>query len=192
MRRKFKLILILIGISTVVLASCDNDPEENRAVVVVSSINENAPFSSDVLDQGDSLAVTTDDFIREDWIPVTFYNRPYNSIIATSPGGALNDVLVTDYRVTWERVGGGTIPPPFDGATSILVPSGELISATIVLVPIATKELAFLSALQYNPGQILMTANILFTAHEVTSGREVTITASLSVNFADYLNTDET
>jgi hypothetical protein len=190
MRRKFKLFLVLIGISTILLASCDNDPEENRAVVIISSLNGNSPFASDVLDQGDSLMVTTDDFIQEDWIPVTFFNRPYNSVITTSPSGALMDVLITDYVVTWYRAGNDTIPPPFYGTTSVLVPSGEEVVATFCLVPIATKHLPFLEALQYNTGQILMTANIVFTGHELVGGREVTIPASLSVNFADYLFTD--
>ena len=64
----FACFAVLVG---VFLASCDTDGEQKRSIVTVSSMNNNAPFFSDVLDQGDTLYVggvpyTVDDFVKED------------------------------------------------------------------------------------------------------------------------------
>ena len=196
MNRKTILFCGLIVVAAVVLASC-NGEETHRAVVTVASINESGPFFSDVLEQGDTLfvggvAYTADDYIKEDWIPVTFYNRPYNSITTTGPGQALSDFLITGYRVEWRRTDGGVptdIPPPYDGGMSLLLPSNEITTAAIVLVPYETKLAPFLTAINYLgasfPDEILTIATITFTGHEVGSDNDWTFSADLSVNFAD-------
>ncbi len=202
MNRKPLLFAIALGVLAVLVGSCDNDSEENRAVVIVSSINENTPFFSDVLEQGDTLYVgttpyTIDDFIREDWVPVTFYNRPYNAIGVTRPGGPLSDFLITRYRVEWARADGGPdteVPPTYDGATSIQVPSNSYVTAAILLVPYEVKNMPFMQLINYLnpvsvggrfPDEYLMIANITFWGHEVGTGREWTLGASLTCNFAD-------
>ncbi|UCH84996.1 MAG: hypothetical protein JSW50_04710 [Candidatus Latescibacterota bacterium] len=202
MNRKLLLFAITLGVFAVLVGSCENESEENRAVVIVSSINDNAPFFSDVLDQGDTLYVgglpyTLDDFIREDWIPVTFYNRPYNSITVTQPGAPLSDFLITRYRVEWRRVDGGNeneVPPTYDGATSIQVPSNSYVTGGILLVPYEVKNLQFMQDINYLhpvsaggrfPDEYLCVADITFWGHEVGTKREWPLSASLTVNFAD-------
>jgi hypothetical protein len=194
MKRKLTAFLVVIGIFAVFVASCDNESEENRAVVIVSSINENLPFFSDVLEQGDTVYVagipyTVDDFISEDYILVTFYNRPYNNFTTTGPGDPLSDFLITRYTVDWRRVDGGDPAEllSIEGATSIQVPSNTFVSAAVLLVPFQAKNSPALQALQYSPGEILAIAHITFWGHEVGTNREWSLAAEITVNFGDWI-----
>jgi hypothetical protein len=204
MNRKFMFFALVLGTLAVVVASCNNESEENRAVVIVPSINENAPFFSDVMDQGDTLYVgglpyTVDDFIREDFVPIAFYNRPYNAFTTTGPGDPLSDFLITRYRVEWRRADGGPadeVPPTYDGATSIMVPSNTIITGYVLLVPAEVKNMPFMQDINYLhkptdvppgnwPDEYLMIAHFTFWGHEVGTKREWSFEAELSVNFAD-------
>ncbi|NIM19461.1 MAG: hypothetical protein GTO51_03665 [Candidatus Latescibacteria bacterium] len=199
MKSKLFSFMCVIGALAFLLVSCEDNPEGNRAVVTVASFNDNAPFFCDVLEQGDSLfdqagnAVLRDDFIAEDYLKVAFYNRPYNSFIVSPPGYPYGEYLITRYRVEWARVDGGVqVPPPYDGATSISIPSGELVEGYILLVPFMVKELPFIWTLRYvqaggTGGEILCVANITFWGHEVGTDRETEVIGSLSVNFADWV-----
>jgi hypothetical protein len=194
MKRKLTAFAVIIGIFAIFVASCDNESEENRAVVIVSSINDNAPFFSDVIEQGDTIYVgglpyTVDDFIAEDYVPVTFYNRPYNDFTTTSPGGPLSDFLITRYRVEWRRADGsdGEVPARYDGATSVQVPSNTFVTAAFLLVPFQAKNSPLLMPLRYSPDEILAIARLTFWGHEVGSTREWSVAAELSVNFGDWI-----
>ena len=199
MNRKITVFMGLLGIFVVLLGSCNNDSEENRSVVIVSAMNGNAPFFSDVLDQGDTLYVggvpfTQDDFVQEDWIPVTFFNRPFNSIGTTGPGAPLSDFLITRYQVEYSRVGGtGTpltsVPTTYMGAMSAQVPSNSFVTTVIVLVPFEEKNAVLLSNINYLnvgfPSEIQTIATVTFWGHEVGTSREWSFQGQLSVNFAD-------
>ena len=201
MKRSTAFFICFIAIVGVFMASCNNDSEENRAVVTVASINGNAPFFSDVLEQGDTLffpgtfiPFTQDDYVQEDFVEVIFHNRPYNVFTTTGPGLPLSDFLITRYHVEWRTTNAAPgVPPPYDGATSIMVPSNELGIGYIVLVPFDVKNSPLMTSINYlNPGspgfpdEYLMIADITFWGHEVgAQGREWSFGASLSVNFAD-------
>jgi hypothetical protein len=195
MKRKILAFALVVGLLAIIGASCENDSENNRAVVVVSSINENAPFFSDVLEQGDTVLVggtyyTVDDFITEDYIPVTFYNRPYNDYTTTGPGKPLSDFLITRYRVEWRLApgGAGTVPPTYEGATSVQIPSNTLVSAAFLLVPFSLKAAGgILYPLGYTDNEVLAIAHLTFWGHEVGSDREWSCAAELSVNFGDWI-----
>jgi hypothetical protein len=195
MKRKLMAFAVTMGIIALFVASCQNESEENRAVVIVSSINENVPFFSDVLEQGDTVMAsgvyyTRDDFISEDYVLVTFYNRPYNPFTTTAPGAPLSDFLITRYRVEWRLAGGGaadSLPGPYDGATSIQVPSNTYVSAGVLLVPFQVKNSSTFAALRYSPDEILAIAHITFWGHEVGTNREWSLAAELSVNFGDWI-----
>ena len=138
MNRKLTIFICIMALGTALVASCQNDPEDNRAVVTVASINENAPFFSDVLEQGDTLFAagggffTQDDFAREEMVEVTFFNRPFNSLVTTGPGQPFNDFLITAYRVEWRRADGGLVAlPTYDGATSIICSSNEFTTGNL-------------------------------------------------------------
>jgi len=197
MNRKLLAFAIVVGMFAIFVASCDNESESNRAVVIVSSINENAPFFSDVVEQGDTLwdpsasgvPWDVDDFITEDYVPVMFYNRPYNDITTVGVGKPLSDFLITRYRVEWRLAtgGAGTLPPMFEGATSIQVPSNTLVTGAFLLVPFTIKNDPAFAALQYSPTEFLTIAHITFWGHEVGTDREWSLTADLSVNFGDWI-----
>jgi hypothetical protein len=197
MNRKLLGFLCVLGIAVVYLASCESGNEEKRTVVTIAAINDNVPFFSDVLEQGDSVRrdtgqwVTNDDYIKEDNIKVTFYNRPYSAFVFTGAARPYGEYLVTRYRVEWERAGGGQVPPVYNGATSVLVPTEEYVEAYILLVPFEVKNLPFIWELNYlgaNAGEeILCTAHLTFWGHEVGTDRETMFEGSVSVNFADWV-----
>lgn len=204
MSRKLTLFACFAVLVGVFLASCDTDGEQKRSIVTVSSMNNNAPFFSDVLEQGDTLyyppgvPFTQDDFVKEDWCPIILKNTPYNTIVFTGPDRPYSDFLVTHYHVQWRRVdGGGPVPGPSDGATNINVPSGEEVEANILLIPYEVKNTALMMSINYlNPGpgpapapafpdEFLMVADVTLYGHEVGTGREQEFTASVSVSFGD-------
>ncbi len=195
MKRKLTAFAVVIGVFALFVASCQNESEENRAVVIVSSINENVPFFSDVLEQGDTVYVgglpyTVDDFITEDYVLVTFFNRPYNDFTTTGPGQPLNDFLITRYRVEWRLADGGAatgLPAVYNGATSVQVPSNTFVSAAVLLVPFQVKNTPTFVALQYSPDEILAIAHITFWGHEIGTDREWSFGAELSVSFGDWV-----
>jgi hypothetical protein len=189
MRTRLLVFVAAVAIAVAILASCDNEPEQNRSVVSVASINDNTPLFSDVLDNGDSLTSTGDDAIFPDVIPVVFYNRPYNAIAATSPGEPFGDFLITRYTVDWTRTDGGSPAlPPLDMGVSIQVPTGEFVEGSIILVTHGNKSGSPLVELQLG-GQISMNARIRFYGHEIGTERETEIESSLGVLFADLLET---
>ena len=99
MNRKLLGFLCVVGLMIAFLASCD-DSEEQRSIITVAAINDNVPFFCDVLEQGDSvyrdngLPVTIDDYIKEDFIDVLFYNRPYSAFTFTGSGRPYGEFLV--------------------------------------------------------------------------------------------------
>lgn len=200
MRWKPMLFVLTIAVMVSLLASCNDDLEDTRSIVTVASINENEPFFSDVLSQGDSVydksgvAITRDDYVVEDWVPVVFYNKPYNEFTTTSPGEPFGEVIITNYRIEWERIDnlGTEVPNAYQGATSVVVPVGEMVQGGVLLVPFYEKNRAFLQELNYlgpRVGQeVLCIAHLTFWGHEVGApSREFTFNASLSVSFGDMV-----
>jgi hypothetical protein len=199
MRWKPMLSLLAFGLIIGLLSSCNDGSEDTRSVVTVASLNENQPFFSDVLAQGDSVydksgvPVTRDDYVTEDWVKVVFYNKPYDPFNTAEPGDPLGEVLVTNYRVEWQRVDGGTeTPNTYNGGTSVLVPSGQLVEGGILLVPFYEKNRAFLQELNYlgtlRGDEVLCVAHLTFWAHEVGApSREFVFDAYLTVDFGDIV-----
>lgn len=179
-----------------VLISCSDETNyDQRTVVYVASINDDAPFLCDVLNQGDSLYErdgvtykTDDDYITEDVIAITFHNKPYNNLV--DPEGSLGDFLVTDYDVEFTPYGSSPMPvQAFSGKTSIYVPAGEMVTGAVLLVPYGAKLVVPLVDLMYNNDEIMALAHFTFRGHEVQTDRVVEFEAGVSVNFADPLTT---
>lgn len=199
MRRKPVIFLAALSIVVAILVGCNSGDEDTRSVVTVASINDNQPFFSDVLAQGDSVydksgvPITRDDYVVEDRVLVGFYNRPYNPFGTTAPGEPYGDFIVTSYRVEWERVDGGTeVPNTYVGGTSIVLPSGEITEGAILLVPFYEKNRPYLQELNYlGPRvgeEVLCIAHITFWGHEVgVPDREMSFKADLSVSFGDIV-----
>ncbi len=199
-RKKLTAIALISLVAVWFLAmGCDEDSNyDSRTVVYVASVNDNTPYMSDVLNQGDSIRtesgtgwVTNDDFVEEDWIAVLFHNRPYNGLL-NPDCGSLGDFLVTHYSVEFLPYGSNPVPvAPFSGETSILVPANSMVEGYILLVPIYSKQISPLVDMQYTGQEIMTIANITFSGHEVQTDRTVEFTCGVSVNFADPLEIEE-
>ena len=202
MHRKKLAAFALISLVAVwfLAMGCDEDSNyDSRTVVYVSSVNANAPYMSDVLNQGDSIRtedgagwVTNDDYVEEDWISIVIYNKPYNGLL-NPDCGSLGDFLVTNYYVEFLPYGSSPVPvPPFRGETSILVPANSMVEGFLLLVPIYAKQISPLVDMQYTAQEIMTIANITLRGHEVQAAdRTVEFSCGVSVNFADPLEMDE-
>jgi hypothetical protein len=189
----FALTLVLVA----VILSCSEDSNyDQRTVIFVSSVNGGSPFFSDVLHQGDSIYYTDtevlktiDDYVSEDYIAVAFTNQPYSSIVDPD-AGSLGSFLVTGYDIEFITYGGADVPvEPFIGSISVLVPSGETVEASILLVPFFSKNNDPLDAMKYTNLEIMTRAHITFHGHELQTNNEVDFETDISVNFADALLT---
>ena len=193
------VILVFAFLLAAVILSCSEDSNyDQRTVVYVGNINGDRPFLCDVLSQGDSIYnedmityKTIDDAVREDYVAVTFYNKPYSSVI--DPGvGSLGDFLVTGYDVQFVTYGGAPVPvASFSGSTSILVPLDGSVTGYILLVPFSAKNSDPLDSMKYSPLEILARAHFIFHGHYVQTTTQVDFEADLSVNFADPLLTTQ-
>jgi hypothetical protein len=203
MGKRFLVVTFIISALFIVSAGCGGDPEQQRSVVVVSSLNDNSPLLCDVMEQGDSTfdengnPVRHDDYIAETWIPVVFYNKPYNNVVTTAPGEPHGDFLITRYTVQWIRTDGGSPAlPDYTSWVGIMVPSGEYVEGMIQLVTFENKMASHIFNLCYDPDvwgctntgdEIFMLAHITFYGHETGTDRETEIEATLGVSFTDMV-----
>jgi len=194
------IVLVTIIVCGTIFMGCDKDSTyTQRTVIFVSSINEGSPFTSDVLDQGDSLYYTdssvyktVDDYVNEDFVTVTFTNRPYSGIVDVSDG-SLGDFLITGYEVEYDPRTSGIPVQPFSGNTSILVPANSTVEAMILIVPFRDKtdNAAPLWGIRYTGTEIMSNATIKFHGHEIQAdNRTLSFSAGLHVGFADLLNNE--
>jgi hypothetical protein len=100
-----------------------------------------------------------------------------------------NFITINRYRVEYVRADGRNtpgvdVPWPFDGAVSFTVTDSEA-TGVLTLVRHQAKIEAPLGSLANNPLIISTIANITFFGRDQT-GREVTVTASISVDFANF------
>lgn len=178
MNRRFLLLLMIVAFVGAFVVSCQDDASKARSVISVSSINDNAPYFSDVL--------TDSNTVVEDWVSVIFNNRPYNSQIVTGPGLPFYEFTVTRYHVDYVRPDGNlSVPPSFDAAATIVIPSREFIPATIKLVPAGHKTIPPLNAL-VGGGGIDLVANITFYGSEIGTTAEKSFQAAISISAANW------
>ncbi len=198
MSRKVKVAVLASALilGALALGCSEKSNFDQRTVVFVSSVNDDKPFLCDVLNQGDSLwnrtktaYKTDDDFITEDFIKVVIHNKPNNSVIDPS-SGALGNVLITKYDVSFTPLGGAAVPiQPFTGETSVLIPANEFVTMSILIAPFAAKQIQPLLGLQYSRNEIMSIAHVVFHVQEVQTDRIFTFETSFTVDFADPLLT---
>jgi hypothetical protein len=101
-----------------------------------------------------------------------------------------NFITVTQYHVEYVRsdgrnVPGVDVPYAFDGAATATVSASTTLSFTLVRVQ--AKQEAPLQALAFGGGAITIStiARVTFYGHDQT-GREVSVTGNIEVNFADF------
>jgi len=185
MLKRFVIIAFMAVAGFAALVGCDNDPEQQRSVVTIASLNCNLPVFSDVLEQGDSLFLLIDDFVAEDWVQVWFYNRPYNGLVITEPVAPHGDFLITDYRIAWTSGSGGPVLATRMEQVSINVSTRDVATGWIRMVSLADKLDPIIVALRAG-GVTFMTANITFYGHEIGTDRTTTIEARASVEFTEF------
>lgn len=208
--KRYGIVIPVVFLALLAALGCDAtdlENESNRSVVVVSSINEGAPFFADVLDQGDTLYTSAgtyfaqDDFIVEDIVEVKFFNRPYDQSIVTGPGNPYGDFLVTSYNIEWTVLANNSIttfnvPPTIEAATNIIVQSGSEGGGFILLVPYSHKRYTNVWNLRLVPaggseGEIITRARITFRGHEVGTDHKILIPVDLTVSWGDIVETEE-
>lgn len=137
---------------------------------------------------GQTVRVPT---VFNDPATVTLRAEMKNPLAPTSPG-ALNDITITRYHVTFKRSDGRNtpgvdVPFGFDGAFTITVPTSGSAQGGFDLVRHQNKREPPLSNMRGLGGIQLLTviAEVTFYGTD-QAGNEVSATGSLSVNFADF------
>jgi hypothetical protein len=177
---KRHLALIILAVFALAFVACDDAPQEGRATVTVRNVNDGAPIESDVLfDDGTSA------YITEDLVVFEFISRPYNDYIV----GPRGDAILERYTVDWVRTDGGSgTLESREEATSLYLSADNEAITQIRVVSWADKAGPLLSPLVGSGGQVQMRADITFYFREVGTEHEITTKASVSVHFADVVN----
>jgi hypothetical protein len=112
----------------------------------------------------------------------------------TNPTGPTtnNSITINRYRITYRRSDGRNtpgvdVPHPYDSAVSFTVGGDDEVGIPFELVRINAKMEAPLSALVGAGGAVVIStvADVTFYGRDQT-GREVQVTGSIGVNFADW------
>jgi hypothetical protein len=116
----------------------------------------------------------------------------FKNPLSPSAPTTLNEITITRYRVVFKRSDGRNtpgvdVPHAFDGAFTLTVPPGATAEGGFDLVRHQHKSEPPLANLVGNGGaQIISTiADVTFFGRD-QAGNEVNVTASISVNFADF------
>lgn len=116
----------------------------------------------------------------------------------TNPNGpsSNNAITVNRYRVSYRRSDGRNtpgvdVPYAFDGAVTFTVTPGDEQTVPFNLVRVQAKAEAPLSALAGNGGAMVIStlADVTFFGRD-QAGREVSVTGTIGVNFADWADPD--
>jgi hypothetical protein len=182
--------LAILALVTVAAIGC-NEADQNRIVVRVTTMNEGAPVFADVIaiNPADSTA-----YIPTDLTPVEFTNRPYSSSIV-DPGNFSLDFQLQRYVVRWRAVEGTPGGIDLDSfthteATSFIVPFNGTATLGASIVAVGMKTAPPFASLQVG-GEIPLIAEIDFIgASAVEPDDEIVVTASVSVIFANYGDSD--
>jgi hypothetical protein len=173
-----KTTILTLILAALVFTACDsNDPQQNRSVVFIESLNGNVtPVTSDIVTNGS---------VFPDAITVVFRNRPYSRLIVTRPDDPYGNYEFTRYKVEWTALdGSGTTIAPYEADLGLTVETEELAIAEVMIVTWEMKANPPISTIPADT-QVNMNAKITFYGHEVGTGRETTTIANIGVIFAD-------
>lgn len=185
------LKILAVAALAVALGACNtiSKETESSSIIILQSITgttvegETAAYlQSDVLDQ--------DGLVRVNNATANILVRLVNPGSVSGPS-QFNDVVLTNYRVTYELpTGPGTpgvdVPMPFDGNFStVLCQVDETTSVPFVVVLEAAKQSAPLVGLIGTTTVLERRAKIEIFGHDLTD-HPVTATGYLTIYFADY------
>ena len=207
-RRRMRAGLCLVGLLALVSVSgCAATGRDGKAsaFLIVNSVTAASGARPSTF--GGSLPSDVQTYVRvdvggtevrvptvfEDLAQVTLSLAMKNPGTATEPTAPspINFVTLRGYRVTFSRSDGRNtpgidVPYPFDGALTVTVGDAP-VGTTLVLVRVQAKQEAPLRALVGGGGAIAIStmADIVLFGTDQT-GRDVSVTARISVNFADW------
>jgi hypothetical protein len=185
------LKILAVAAACIALVGCNkiSRETESSSMIVIQSITGTTV-------EGDEAAYLQSDVVDSDGL-VRVNNATANIIVRlVNPdpiGGAsqFNDVVLTNYRVTYELpAGGGTagtdVPLPIEGNFStVLCQVDKSTSVPFVVVLEAAKLAAPLSALVGTTTVLERKAKIEIFGHDLTDN-PVSATGYLTIYFADY------
>jgi len=186
------LKVLAVAAAVLTLAGCNSlsRTTESSSLIIIQSITgttvegeEVAYLQSDIVDN--------DGLIRVSNATASIIVRLVNPDPISGPS-QFNDVVLTNYRVSYELpLGGGTpgtdVPFPFDADFStVLCPVDESTAVPFVVVLEAAKLSAPLSGLVGTNQVIQCRAKIEIFGHDLTD-HPVSATGYLTIYFADYV-----
>jgi hypothetical protein len=189
-----RLRVVALAVSALVAGSCGQATRDGRAAsyIILESLagarggDSSAPASSVLLSD-----VLTNGTVFEDPGRVRARIALRNAGAPTAPTTPTvnNQITVTRYRVVYRRADGRNqpgvdVPHPFDGAVTFTVTPGT-VEAGFTLVRVQAKLEAPLRALRGGGGVISTIADVTFYGRDQT-GRDASVTGSMSINFADW------
>lgn len=192
--RHIAAVSLLVAGSTL-LASCSKTVREGRspAYLIIDRITATSGAEPD--DESDELSsdVATEGSVFEDLGEATFRLalRDVGSIGASAEPTTNNFITVNRYRVSYRRTDGRAtpgvdVPYAFEGAGTVTV-GANAAALNFLLVRAQAKLEPPLRNLRGGGGTMALStiADITFYGRDQT-GNDVTVTGSISINFADW------
>lgn len=185
------LKILAVAALAVALGACNtiSKETESSSIIILQSITGTTV-------EGETAAYLQSDVVDQDGL-VRVNNATANILVRLVNPGSIsgpsqfNDVVLTNYRVTYELpTGPGTpgtdVPMPFDGNFStVLCQVDETTSVPFVVVLEAAKQSAPLVGLIGTTTVLERRAKIEIFGHDLTD-HPVTATGYLTIYFADY------
>jgi len=185
------LKVLAVAAAFLALAGCNSISRttQSSSIIVIQSIT-GTTTTGEVVAYLQSDVLGSDGLVRIDNATANIMVRLVNPD-PLNPPSQFNDVVLTNYRVTYELPAGpgtpGTdVPLPFDGNFStFLCPVDEAVSVPFAVVLEAAKQVPPLSALVGTATVLERKAKIEIFGHDLTD-HPVTATGYLTIFFADY------
>jgi hypothetical protein len=185
----------LLGVLLLCSVSCGDLTRQGTgsSYLIVTSLlaaeDDAGSVRSDVLTVVDDVPTIVDDLGTVNFQLAMKDAGPPGSPAAPSPN---NFITITRYRVEYTRTDGRNtqgvdVPYGFDGAFTLTV--AETAAVSFTLVRHQAKKEAPLASLSRSAVIISTIARVTFYGRDQT-GREVTTTAQISVNFGDFADPD--
>jgi len=191
-RKRSALILGLATLAVLAGVACDEDGTRSR--LVITRVADPAwpdtllsgTFLCDVRDEGDDgLPGTLDDVVYEDQVTISIANYAGSDLFTLQPEGPYGAVVIDHYQVAYEIPGEAL--EEVSGRMHMRVPTGQEVSGNFVLVTSLAKIEPPLSTLAGSLDELFGTAYITLNGHEETSGRAISVGATMQIHFADWL-----
>ena len=195
-------IWILSLVSSLLFGGCtvtetEDDNTTNTFITIVSVTSQSGDFDGfeDGTDLFSDVCAANEDnppcSVFNDNALVTFTGRPKDF---TNFSSLTNDVVFERYRVTYTRADGRNVPGvdvpyPFDGVSSFRVTAdgSEVQRAFIVVRHQAKRESPLREISENSAGILSVLARMDFFGRD-GAGRQIQVSAFLSITFADFAN----